>query len=154
MVMTFTSLFFAEQSNANMEDSISFCTRNCTAATCNSSGAKGECKARCSDEKVWKIVAAKEMSGSQANLYNSQIAKCLDLKPNDIVDQKIPEQQPKFEPKPVNDKITSPTQDLCAAAMAAAQAEFNDNNRASQGKVHEENFSHLMERHQDKEQNS
>jgi hypothetical protein len=154
MVTVAAVVALAEQSNAKMGDNVSFCTRSCTTASCNSSGVKAECKARCSDEKIWKIVAAQEMSGPQANLYSSQIAKCLDLKSNDIVDQKPPEQQPKFEPKPVSGKIASPTEDLCAAAMAAAHAEYNESNRATHGKIHEQNFASLMETHQNKEQNS
>jgi len=128
-------------------DPFAFCTNSCSVpGLCDSeANLKSQCKKVCSEEHIWKQAAKLQMSSSSRDfrmekdagkkdkmIYSSPLAKCLELTPKT--------EEPKPTPPPPNlpvpaaptapMKATTSKDDLCAAALKKAMADFESNKTA------------------------
>lgn len=158
LFITAISLICPHKTIARTMDSFSFCSNTCQGSKCNTARVKQDCKSKCKDEVIWKRIAKAEMDTTSKEfqnekdegkrtimLFGSNIAKCLDLTPTPIVQQKVPEPQPLPAAIPVRDRFTNPKEDLCAAAMAAVSEDLSLNHEAAADRVSEPNIFSLME---------
>ena len=153
-----TVLFFISDASGLNVDPFSFCASSCKSpGLCDTQANKVQCKEVCSGD-IWKQVSKLQMSRSSkefrmekdANkkdkmLYNSPLAKCLELKPHKE-DLKPKEEEPTPPPPPAPSppspavpasmKVTAPKEDLCAAAVKKAMADLDSGKTALEhGKI-------------------
>jgi hypothetical protein len=158
LCITAISLICPYKTIAHTMDTLTFCSNTCNASQCKTATVKDECKSKCLDEAIWKRIAKAEMDTTSEEfrneqdegkktsmLYGSNIAKCLDLKPTQIVQQNVPEPQPLPAASPASDRITNPRNDLCAAAMAAAREELSLEHEAATNRISEQNIFSIID---------
>jgi hypothetical protein len=158
------SIYSIANASAESLDNVSYCFNSCKSPHCDSSSVQAECQKKCSDESIWKQIAAVQLSNDENKvdtsleaktisqtfqsatgqaktdmLHSSPIAKCLN-----IVSEKV-----KQEPTPLLplDKSAKLEDDLCAAAMAAVKEEITLNTDHSALKVNDHIFNNLINEH-------
>lgn len=156
------SIYSIDNTTAESLDNISYCLNTCKSPHCDTTNVQTECKTKCSDESIWKQVAAVQLSDDankvdksleaktiaqtfqnatgQAKtdmLHTSPIAKCLNIE----------SEKAKQEPAPMLplDKLTKPEEDLCAAAMAAVKEEVTFNTEQSALKAHQHILANMID---------
>ncbi len=140
-----TILFYTSDASGLNIDPTAFCTNSCKSPGLCSTEAnlKSQCKKVCSPDHIWKQAASLQMSTNSKDfrtekdsdkkskmLYDSPLAKCLELTPPKTEEAKpLPPAAPTPTPVPVV-KIPDQKEDLCAAALKKAMADLESDKTA------------------------
>ena len=128
------SLYSIDKVTAETIDSFSFCTNTCKTPHCEEPKIKARCEKVCKNDNLWMHVASLELSMSkdgkdfrklkgaenkakkEAMLYDTEIAKCLDIKAPEPTKEPVKE-APNKEHGQETGKATMTKDELCAAAL-------------------------------------
>jgi hypothetical protein len=140
-----TILLCTNNASALNVDATAFCTDSCKSpGLCSTEpNLKSQCKKVCSPDHVWKQAAKLQMSRDSKDfrmekdagkkdtmLYDSPLAKCLELTPSKTEEAKpLPPAAPTPVPVPVV-KIPDQKEDLCTAALKKAMTDLESDKSA------------------------
>ena len=146
MLFASTILFCASNALGLNIDPTAFCTNSCKSPGLCSTEAnlKSQCKKVCSPDHIWKQAASLQMSSNSKDyrlekdagkkgkmLYESPLAKCLEMTPPKTEEAKPLDPTP--APAPVSVpvvKLPGQNEDLCTAALKKAMSDLESNKTA------------------------